>query len=194
MKAGLHTILAMATGVLVMVAGIALAEPTSRIGTSYYYIEGNSALVLTAQMDNKGPADADGRHHRAYTKWSVHWRFRHNIHDGVCQMEKVSVLVGITAIRPRWRDEKQGSAALQERWNQMIDAIDRNEAYHKQQAMAAGREIEAALNNLHPTQSCEAMTDAANETASSILEKHKRASYEYDRSTDYGRKNGVSLI
>jgi len=194
MKAALHTLWVLAIWVLVMVAGVAHAEPTARIGQSYYYIEGSSALVLTAQMDNKGPADADGRHHPAYTKWSVHWRFRHNMHDGVCKMEKVSVLVGVTAIRPRWRDEKKGAAALQERWNRMIEAIDRNEAYHKQQAMEAGRQIEDALYNLKPTQTCEELTELANETAANILETHKRASYDYDQSTDYGRKNGVGLI
>lgn len=194
MKAGLYTLRAVATWLLVMVAGIANAEPTTRIGASYYYVEGTSALVLTAQMDKNGPADADGRHHPAHTKWSVHWRFRHNMYDGVCRMEKVSVLVGITAVRPRWRDEAQGSAALQERWNKMLEAIVRNEAYHKQQAMEAGRQIEDALNKLEPTHSCEAMTELANKTATDILETHKRTSYEYDQSTDYGRKNGVSLI
>ena len=84
---------------LVLLAACSLTargEPASRIGASYYYIEGASALVLTAQMDNKGPTSPDGRHHPALTKWDVQWRFRHNMLDGVCQMEKVSVMVGVT--------------------------------------------------------------------------------------------------
>jgi predicted secreted Zn-dependent protease len=113
---------------------------------------------------------------------------------GVCRMEKVSVLVGVTTIRPRWRNEKDGAAALQERWKKMIAAIDQNEAFHKQQATDAGKEIDAALANLEPTDTCEQLTVAANTTASRILEKHKKASYDYDKSIDYGRKNGVSLI
>ena len=47
------------------------AEPLSRIGASYYYIDGGSALVLMAQMDKKGPIGVDGRNHPARTKWEV---------------------------------------------------------------------------------------------------------------------------
>ena len=53
---------------IVACAGAAQAEPAARMGASYYYIEGGSALVLTAQMDNKGPIGVDGRKHPARTK------------------------------------------------------------------------------------------------------------------------------
>ena len=49
--------------ILAVLTGVAHGEPTTRIGASYYYVEGGSALVLTAQMDSKGPTGADGRHH-----------------------------------------------------------------------------------------------------------------------------------
>ena len=179
---------------LVLCALTAHAEPSARIGASYYYIDGGSALILMAQMDNKGPAGPDGRHHPALTKWDVQWRFRHNMRDGVCQMEKISVQVGVTSIRPRWRGEKDGAQALRERWSKLIEAVDRNEAFHKDQALEAGRKIEAALENLEPTPDCDTFTISANETASSILEEHKAVSRDFDQDNDYGRKNGVSLI
>ena len=189
MKAAVTLVLALA-----MVVGAAHADPATRMGASYYYIEGASALILTAQMDTNGPTGDDGRHHPALTRWDVQWRFRHNMYGDVCKMEKVSVLVGVTTVRPRWRGEKQGSAALRERWKSMIEAIDRNEAFHQQQAIDAGKKIEAALNDMAPTQTCEALTDAANEVAEGILAEHKKASQDRNASTDYGRKNGVSLI
>ncbi|NIO39708.1 MAG: DUF922 domain-containing protein [Burkholderiales bacterium] len=189
MKAGLHVFWVLAISV-----AVAYAEPTAQIGASYYYIEGASALVLTAQMDTKGPEGPDGRHHPALTKWTAQWRFRHNMFGDVCKMEKIAVLVGVTAIRPRWRGEEQGASALRKRWDSMIEAIDRNESYHKTQALEAGRKIEQALNNLGPAKTCEELTAVANETATDILADHKKASREYDQRTDYGRKNGVSLI
>jgi predicted secreted Zn-dependent protease len=173
---------------------VAQAEPISQIGVSYYYIEGESALVLNAQMDKKGPLGIDGRNHPARTKWDVQWRFRHNMHDGVCKMEKVSVMVGMTINRPRWRNEEQGSALLHKRWKQLIEAVERNEQFHKQQALEAGNEIETVLNALAPEKTCEALTDAANSVATEILGTHQSASRDYDLRTDYGRKNGVSLI
>ncbi len=189
MKAALTLVYALA-----IIAGAAHAEPSTRMGASYYYIEGASALILTAQLDTNGPKGPDGRHHPALTKWDVQWRFRHNMAGDVCKMEKVAVLVGVTAIKPRWRGEKDGAAALRERWKSMSEAIDRNEAFHKQQALEAGRKIEAALNQLEPAATCEALTEAANKIATEILAGHKKASRDYDQSNDYGRKNGVSLI
>lgn len=175
-------------------AGASQAEPTSRIGASYYYIEGSSALVLIAQMDKKGPIGVDGRNHPARTKWDVQWRFRHNMHDGVCKMEKVSVVVGMTTIRPRWREEAEGPPSLKKRWKQLIEAVDRNESYHKQQALGAGNKIEQVLTALAPKKTCEALTEAANSVATEILGTHQSESRDYDLRTDYGRKNGVSLI
>ena len=194
MKAGLNIVGLHIVCALAIVAGAAWAEPATRIGASYYYIDGASALILTAQMDSEGPTSDDGRHHPAMTKWDVQWRFRHNMHGDVCKMEKVGVMVGVTTIRPRWRGEKQGAEALRERWKSMVEAINRNEAFHKQQAVEAGERIETALNEIKPTETCEALTEDANEVAEGILTEHKKASREYDATTDYGRKNGVSLI
>jgi len=179
---------------LISLAGTVHAEPTTRIGASYYYVDGGSALVLTGQMDAKGPEGADGRHHPAQTRWDVQWRFRHNMQGDVCKMEKVLVMVGVTSIRPRWRDEKDGAPALRQRWQKLVQAVDRYDDYHKQQALAAGQEIERAINELSPEKTCEALTDAANQGASKILEKYKSKSRAYDERTDYGRKNGVSLM
>lgn len=175
-------------------AGVAHADPVARIGASFYYIEGASALVLTAQMDNKGPEGPDGRRHPALTKWDVQWRFRHNMLGGVCKMEKVSVMVGVTSIRPRWRDEKQGAAQLRERWKELDKAVDRNVEFHKKQALEAGQKIEAALNGVEPTPDCESLTVAANEAANAILAEYKAVSRKYNERTDYGRKDGLSLI
>jgi predicted secreted Zn-dependent protease len=179
---------------LAVSAGAAHADPAARIGASYYYIEGNSALVLTAQMENKGPTGPDGRHHPALTKWDVQWRFRHNMLGGVCKMEKVSVMVGVTTVRPRWRGEKEGAAQLRKRWGELVKAVDRNVEFHKQQALEAGRKIEAALNSLEPTGDCDALTVAANQAATVIREEYEAVSRNYNDRTDYGRKDGLSLI
>ena len=180
-------------GIAVFATGVH-AEPTARVGASYYYIKGGSALVLSAQMDQKGPTGVDGKRHPARTKWDVQWRFRHNMHDGVCKMEKVSVKVGVTTVRPRWREKAQGQKKLRARWEKLLKAIDLNEAYHQKQALDAGKNIEAALNSLDLVKSCDELTKIANQVATEILGKHQQESRDYDLENDNGRKNGVSLI
>jgi predicted secreted Zn-dependent protease len=179
---------------VLFLAGPLHGEPLTRQQTSYYYIEGRSALLLTEQMNQKGPVGTDGERHPARTKWEVQWKFRHNMHEGVCKMEDVAVAVGVNTIQPRWREEKTGPAELRRRWQNLMQAVERNRAFHKQQAVHAGQEIELALRELPPAKNCEELTTQANETASKLLEKYKTASDEHDRKTAYGRKDGASLI
>ncbi|MGH8629875.1 MAG: DUF922 domain-containing protein, partial [Burkholderiales bacterium] len=137
---------------------------------------------------SEGPC-VDGKRHPSRTKWDIQWKFRHNVHGEACRMEEVAVAIGITTTRPRWRGEADGPAALRGRWKELMRAVDRNQVYHRGQAVRAGREIESALANSRPAASCDALTQAANEAAKTILEKYRLASEEHDRRTDYGRKD-----
>ncbi|MEX0959883.1 MAG: DUF922 domain-containing protein [Burkholderiales bacterium] len=185
--------LVLATSLAVLAAPSA-AEPLVRMSTSYYYIEGGSALILTEQIRKKGPVGIDGKRHASRTRWNVQWKFRHNVRDDKCQMDDATVAVGINATRPRWRGEKTGPASLKRRWKQMIEAIERGEEHHKQQATLAGNQILAALEAMPPARNCQVLIETANRTANGILEKYQAASEAYDRRTEHGRKDGASLI
>lgn len=180
--------------VLVTAATTAAAEPLLRINTSYYYIEGASALVLTERIKQKGPTGVDGKLYPSRTKWDVQWRFRHNLHDGLCKLEDVAIAVGVTTIRPRWRGESKGAQSLKMRWKQLNAALDRNQQFHTRQAKRAGAEIETAILNLNPTKTCEVFTGLADDIASKILKKYQAASDAHDRRTEYGLKDGANLI
>lgn len=172
----------------------AQAEPLVHRQSSFYYIEGNSAVLLTEQIGKMGPEGEDGKRHPTRTKWHVQWKFRHSLHGSECKVEEVVVTVGLMTMRPRWRGETSGPSALRERWNRLIEAVDRNQAYHTEQATRAGREIETALMNTRPAANCDALAEAANKAASAVLEKYRQASDEHDRATGYGRTDGASLI
>jgi predicted secreted Zn-dependent protease len=175
-------------------AAPAAAEPLVRMNTSYYYIDGASALLLTEQINQKGPTGVDGSRYPARTRWEAQWRFRHNMHDGVCKMEDVAVAMGITTLRPRWRSESKGAKSLQVRWKQLMAAVDRNQQFHTAQAKRAGEEIEKALWNLAPAKTCEDYSSVADAAASRILKKYQAISEDHDRRTEYGRKDGASLL
>jgi len=179
---------------LTVALAAAHAEPLVHRQASFYYVEGNSAVLLAEQIGKAGPEGADRKRHPTLTKWHVQWRFRPNLQGSVCKMGEVVVIVGLITMRPRWRGEANGPSVLRERWNRLIEAVDRNQAYHTEQATLAGSEIEAQLRNTPPAADCDALTEAANKTASAILEKYQQASDEHDRTTDYGRTYGASLI
>jgi predicted secreted Zn-dependent protease len=170
------------------------AEPLVRIHTSYYYVDGPSAAVLAAQIDQNGPAGADGRRYAGKTKWDVQWKFKHEQHGVTCAMKGVAVAVGVAQTLPRWRSEKKGVAALKTRWQQFADALKRHEDGHKDHGLAAGREIEAALLASKPAGNCEDLAAGANAAAEAIVKKYQILDQDYDRKTGHGRTEGAVLL
>jgi len=191
----MHKIVAVAFGAMWSIAAPPVAaEPLVRMYTSYYYVDGPSATVLAAQIDQNGPPGADGERHAGKTKWDVQWKLRHEQHGVTCGMKEVAVAVGIAQTLPKWRGEAEGAAALKTRWQQFADALKRHEDGHKDHGLAAGKEIEVALLDAKPASNCEDLAVSANSAAKAIVKKYQKLNEDYDRKTDHGRSQGAMLL
>ena len=172
----------------------AAGEPLVRMHTSYYYIDGASAAVLAAQLDQNGPVGSDGNHYAGRTRWDIQWRFRDEQQGTRCLMKDVAVAVGIAQTLPKWRGENKGAAGLKALWTKFTDALQRHEDAHKAHGVKAGNEIEAAVLAVNPASNCEDLELAANTAAQAIVTKYQALDEEYDRKTDHGRKQGATLL
>jgi predicted secreted Zn-dependent protease len=172
----------------------AAAEPLVRMHTSYYYIDGPSATVLAAQLNQNGPVGSDGNHYAGRTRWDIQWKFRHEQNGTTCSMKDVAVAVGIAQTLPRWRGEDKGAAALKARWTKFLDALQRHEDGHKENGLKAGRQIEAAVLAVKPAGNCEDLEASANAAAQAVVAKYQALDEEYDRKTDHGRGQGATLL
>lgn len=172
----------------------ASAEPVTRLHTSYYYIDGSSATLLAGQIEQKGPPAADGKRKPALTKWNIQWKFRHAQEGVSCAMKEAAVLVGVAQTLPRWRGEAQSAGALKARWLKFVEAVKRHEDRHKDHAVRAGAEIEAALLAVKPHSNCEDLARSANAAAEEIVRKFQKLDEDYDRDTGFGRTQGAALI
>jgi predicted secreted Zn-dependent protease len=170
------------------------AEPLVRMHTSYYYVDGRSAAVLAAQIDQSGPTATDGKRYAGRTKWDVQWKFNYEQQGVTCSMKGAAVAVGIAQAMPRWRGEAKGAAALRARWVQFFEALKRHEDGHKEHGLKAGKEIETALLAVKPAGNCEDLGKAANATAQRILEKYQKLDKDYDDKTEHGRTEGAALL
>jgi predicted secreted Zn-dependent protease len=180
--------------VSMLLSAPAAGEPLVRMHTSYYYIDGPSATVLAAQLDNNGPVGADGSHHAGRTRWDIQWKLRSQQQGTLCSMKEAAVAVGIAQTLPRWRGEDKGAPGLKALWTRFFDALQRHEDVHKQHGMKAGKEIEAAMLAVKPAGNCEDLESAANVRAQEIVAKYKAMDEAYDRKTDHGRRDGVTLL
>jgi predicted secreted Zn-dependent protease len=64
----MRKILFACAALILMPAVPAGGEPLVRMHTSYYYIDGPSATVLAAQLDQIGPVGSDGNHYPGRTR------------------------------------------------------------------------------------------------------------------------------
>jgi len=179
---------------LLMLAAPVAGEPLIRLHTSYYYIDGPSAAVLAAQLDQKGPVGSDGIHYAGKTRWDIQWKFSPQQQGTTCSMKGVAMAIGIAQTMPRWRGENKGAAGLKALWSKFLDALQRHEDGHKEHGLKAGREIEAAVLAVKPASNCEDLESAANTAAQAIVSKYQALDEEYDRKTDHGRNQGVNLL
>jgi predicted secreted Zn-dependent protease len=170
------------------------AEPLIRQHTSFYYIDGASATLLAAQLDQTGPLGADGKRYAAKTRWDVTWRFGHTQKGSTCSITRADVVVGIAQAMPKWRGEDKGAPALKDAWTKFAEALQRHEDGHKENGMKAAKEIESAVLATKPGSNCEDVEAKANAAAVAIVEKYQALDEEFDRKTDHGRNQGASLL
>ena len=172
----------------------ASGEPLVRLHTSYYYIDGASATVLAAQLDQNGPVGSDGKHYAGKTRWDIQWKFRHEQKGTACSMSDVAIAVGIAQTMPKWRGEGKGATGLKALWTKFAEALQRHEDGHKAHGVKAAKEIEAAVLAIRPASNCEDLELAANTAAQAVVTKYKALDEEYDRKTDHGRNRGATLL
>ncbi len=179
---------------LVLLGGPVSGEPLVRIHTSYYYIDGTSASVLAAQLDQQGPADAAGNRYAGRTRWNIQWKLKHAQQGSRCAIKSAAVAVGVAQTMPKWRAESKGTSGLRAVWARFIDRLQRHEDVHKDHGVKAAREIEAALLSLKPASNCEDLETAANARAQAIVQKYQALDEAYDARTAHGQKEGVTLL
>ena len=190
----MNRIVAVMSGALWSFAAPVPAEPLVRMHTSYYYVDGLSAMALAAQIDQLGPSGADGIRYAGKTKWDVQWKFTHEQRGVSCHIKEVAVAIGIAQVLPRWRGEAKGAVALRTRWRQFRDALKRHEDRHADHGLAAGRGIEAVLLATKPASNCEEIALAANASAHALVKKYRKLDEAYDRETEHGRNQGATLL
>ena len=69
----------------------------------------------------------------------------------------------------------------------------KHEEGHKDSGLYAARDIEKALLSLGSFNDCQELEITANQTAKKIIQKYNKRDKDYDRKTDYGRLQGVSI-
>ena len=163
------------------------------IATHTYDIRGDSAQRLAAAINVDGPIAPWGQHVAGYTTADIHWWLR-MIPDGEhCRLANAEVRLVATITSPRWIDAVTGPVMLRRRWPVFLAALARHEATHLQLMREAAEHVRAALAEVTPAASCDALEAAADDAAVREVRTGATRNREFDARTRHGRTEGVDL-
>lgn len=141
-------------------------------------------------MRTLGPVDERGKRRFARVNWEVWWDFPSV--NGQFDFMRTYTSYKLALIIPEWRAGPDAEPGLASRWAEYSSKLLAHEMQHVKHLemhidLIAPAIAEAARRNPSLTRA------EANEIGHSILSRIRKLDREYDRETDHGKKEGVSL-
>jgi len=161
--------------------------------TNHYVVRGATARDLGAQMAMLGPVSQSGRRSWAFTDWEVRTTYVLVPTDGGCEVSDSRAHVELTTTLPDWPGNGGASWRLRARWKEMLVHLVRHENTHRTHALLAGERAAAGLHTLARQDTCNEAERQARRVLREAVQASRRLSLEFDRATDYGASEGVSL-
>ena len=109
-------------------------------------------------------------------------------------MDSVQVSLGITHTKPVWRDKSEASKTLIDRWEAFEGALKVIQKHQVDLAMMAASEVEEAVLGMTPQKTCEELETMVSAIVRNLKEKYRALKADYESSTNYGRRVGLSLM
>ncbi len=172
--------------VLLLNPWIVYAAPDVNTQTEYYYVDGETAQEIRADMNSKRSGDYD-----AYTEWYVKWRFRWKSDDTECYLTSVTTTVDVKFSLPKLAEETVANEDAKRRWKHYYHALVEHENGHRDFGVKAANEVEYALSNMGSRRSCSTLETDANKLAKEIVRKFNALEKQYDVDTRHGMNNGA---
>jgi len=170
----------------------AQSQPVIAVNTVYYPITGATAGQLRQQMNQLGPiSQTSGQRFDARTDWYVRWNYQYFSQGNRCKLTAIRVRADVSIILPQWKQPANAAKGLVDRWNQHLKALRLHEDGHKDNGIAANRDVFQLLKQFPAKNSCPELEKAANEAAQSILRKYNQRDLDYDRKTRHGVTQGA---
>ena len=164
-----------------VLTGAATAEPMVKRNIVHYDVGGATAQDIRAELNRLGPIDA--------TRWHIKWTYRYRNVGQDCAIARVAVTVDVTITVPRL---KSGSPVeLNRAFEEFAQKLMAHEEDHAQNGIDAGKRIEAAIQDIRPYPTCDALGRTANALGESLIKEANQKDVEYDARTQHGRSQGA---
>ena len=177
---------------LTQAAPPAWAELQESIRTRHYTADHRPGTTLLSSLNRHSPIRQDGQVFHAYTAWNIQWNFRWwEERDGRCRITSNRTSLQAEITLPQLNT---GDPAVRRRFDLYLLALRAHEMEHVKIARDYGRRIDEGILRLPQMPSCTALTRAANGLGESLMREAAAAEREMDRQTNYGARQGATLL
>jgi len=158
----------------------------------HYPVRGSDLESLrSALVGALAGGGAGGSHGRTHSDIAVSYT-PHPVQGG-CIAQAPGLAMTITTTLPEWQAPGDADAALRARWRAMADALQAHEARHREHALDAVRDLQAALAGLGVQPDCNALRRAVDREFMRVRVRAEFRDARYDERTRNGRDEGVAL-
>ena len=184
--------LVLAASCLAFALPTAAAEPIVKRNVVHYEVDGATAQAIRAELSRLGPIGRiEKRRFDAHTLWNVKWTYRFRNVGQECAVARVTVSIDITMTVPRLKPNGPRPDEVTRAFEEFAKALLAHEEGHAENGIEAARRIEAAIRDMQPKPTCDALGRAANALGDDLIKEANRKDLDYDASTQHGRSQGA---
>ncbi|HET7671787.1 MAG TPA: DUF922 domain-containing protein [Burkholderiales bacterium] len=160
-------------------SGDVTVHPTE---VEWFAIRGTTRDHMRASMQHTAPySERRGSRVWGQCQWDIKWKFKHRREPGSCRIGEVRLDVTATMKLPRWVDEDQGNAQLRAQWNDFSRRLRQHEDGHKNNGIAAARDLVRRLKGLGEFPSCELLDAEIRRQGERVISEYQQLDLAFDR-------------
>jgi predicted secreted Zn-dependent protease len=169
---------------------VSLFANASEPSISYYDVSGTNANDIRKQLNENRPKDGAGQSHDAVTWSRVQYKYRYSPSLTGCKFTEFTATLETKMVMPRWI-EQDSTSKLGKKWQTYYSALYAHELGHHDIFVQAHAAVENAGSSFETSNKCDAIGDEFKAVYSSLLDKYRKMSQEYDLDTNHGMKLGA---
>ena len=157
-----------------------------------YTVPGDDLEDLREALRSQALSDrAGGSHGRTHSRIRI--RYAPEPVAGGCRTKDPAIEMRITTTLPEWQPGEGTDDGLLARWQAVAAALQRHEARHREHALAAVRELQAAVARLGVQPDCHALRRAVDRAFQRATMRAGFRDARYDERTRNGLEEGIEL-
>lgn len=160
------------------------------ISIKRFQISGTSLQKLRSEIKEKGPVDQFGSHCDAYTKWNIKWNWP--VENKTPNFSQAEASLKLEVSLPEAAQYEKFEAAVKTAWDKYLCSLLFHEQGHIDNATINYQKVSETVKKAASVNS-ELTWQEANSIAKKEIKKIRAADLRYDKETESGALQGVTL-